>query len=85
MEGDMDGLEDRSSAFEEVRDEAKEEEERKQPDTKESEEELDDNDDDEVYEENLLCCAVCGLPPEPPMLRCWEPVTNSIIGLVCKI
>ena len=41
---------------------------------KESEEELDDNDDDDddVYEENLLCCAVCGLPPEPPMLRCWR-------------
>lgn len=74
MEGDMDGFEDHSSAFEEVGDEAKEEGERKQAGTEESKEEVggDDGDDDEVYEENLLCCAVCGLPPEPPMLRCWE-------------
>jgi hypothetical protein len=71
MEGDMDGLEDRSSAFEEDRNEGEEEsEEDEELGSEESDEE--DYDDDDVYEEDLLCCAVRGLPPEPPMLRCWN-------------
>jgi len=70
MEGDMDGLEDRSSAFEE--DPKKGEEESKEDEELGSEESDQEDDDDDVYEENLLCCAVCSLPPEPPMLRCWH-------------